>query len=63
MDLLAHLAKGKVFTKLDLREAYYMVWVKRGDEWKMVFNCPLGSYQFHVMLFTLQEAHGVHAAN
>lgn len=24
-DLLYHLAKGKVFTKLDLQEAYYQV--------------------------------------
>lgn len=27
-DLLAHLAKGRVFTKLDLHEAYYRVLVK-----------------------------------
>ncbi|XP_039197259.1 malonyl-CoA-acyl carrier protein transacylase, mitochondrial isoform X1 [Crotalus tigris] len=53
-DLLAHL--GRVFRKLDLREAYYRVRIKSGDEWKMAFNCPLGSYQFHVMPFGLQGA-------
>lgn len=45
-DMLAHLAKEKVFTKLDLREANYQVRIKAGDEWKMAFNCPLGCFQF-----------------
>lgn len=53
-NLLAHLAKGEVFTKLDLREAYYRVRIKQGDEWKTAFNCPLHSYQFRVIPFGLQ---------
>lgn len=52
-DMLGHLAKGKIFTKLDLREAYYQVRIKEGDEWKTTFNCPLGCYQFRVMPFRL----------
>lgn len=39
------LAKGEIFTKLDLREAYYRVRIKEGDEWKTSFNCPLRSFQ------------------
>ncbi|XP_060539018.1 uncharacterized protein LOC132709560 [Pantherophis guttatus] len=58
-DMLAHLAKGKVFTKLDLREAYYRVRIRAGDEWKTAFNCPLGSFQFKVMPFGLQGAPAV----
>ncbi|KAK9395445.1 retrotransposon-derived protein PEG10 [Crotalus adamanteus] len=58
-DLLTHLAKGSVFTKLDLREAYYRVRIKEGDEWKTAFNCPMGSYQFKVMPFGLQGAPAV----
>ncbi|XP_039182443.1 vomeronasal type-2 receptor 26-like [Crotalus tigris] len=50
-DLLAHLGMGHVFSKLDLCEAYYRVRIKSGNEWKMVFNCPLSSYQFRVMPF------------
>lgn len=45
-DLLSTLATGRIFTKLDLREAYYQVRIRPGDEWKITFNCPLGSYQF-----------------
>ncbi|XP_060545015.1 retrotransposon-derived protein PEG10 isoform X5 [Pantherophis guttatus] len=55
-DMLAHLAKGKVFTKLDLREAYYRIRIREADEWKTAFNCPLGSFQFKVMPFGLQGA-------
>lgn len=31
-DMLAHEVKGKIFTKLDLREACYQVQIKAGDE-------------------------------
>lgn len=55
-DLLATLATGQVFTKLDLWEAYYRVHIQPGDEWKTTFNCPLGSNQFQVMPFGLQGA-------
>lgn len=33
--------------------------IREGVEWKMAFNCPLGSYQFQVMLFGLQGAPAV----
>ncbi|XP_070790259.1 vomeronasal type-2 receptor 116-like [Pituophis catenifer annectens] len=55
-DMLAHLAKGKVFTKLDLCKAYYRIHIREGDEWKTAFNCPLGSFQCKVMPFGLQGA-------
>lgn len=58
-DLLAMLATGKYFTKLDLREVYYRVRIRQGDEWKTTFNCPLGSYKFWVMPFRLQGAPAV----
>lgn len=45
-NMLTYLAKGE-FSLLDLR-AYYRVYIKDGDEWKMAFNCPLGCFQFHV---------------
>lgn len=30
--------------------------INEGDEWKIAFNCPLGSFQFKVMMFDLQGA-------
>lgn len=58
-DLLAKLATGRVFIKLDLREAYYRIHIKPGDKWKTTFNCPMGSYKFNVMPFGLQGAPAV----
>lgn len=57
--MLAHLAKGRFFTKLDLREVYYRIRNKEGDEWKITFNCPLGCFQFRVLPFGLQRAPAV----
>lgn len=48
-DMLAHLAKGKIFAKLDLQDTYYWIQIKEGDEWKIVLNCPLGCFQFQVL--------------
>lgn len=48
-DILAHLGKGKISTKLDLREAYYRVRIKEGDEWKAAFNYTLGCFLFRVL--------------
>lgn len=42
--MLVHLAKGRIFTNLHLREAYYRVHIKVGDEWEAAFNCPLGCF-------------------
>lgn len=53
-DMLGHLAKGKNFMKLELRNS--LVRIKEDDDWKTAFNCPLGNYQFQVMLFGPQGA-------
>ncbi|XP_015282283.1 PREDICTED: RNA-directed DNA polymerase homolog, partial [Gekko japonicus] len=58
-DLLAEAAKGKFFSKLDLRDAYFCVCIKEGDKPKTTFNTPLGQFEYLVMPFGLQGAPGV----
>lgn len=45
------LSGAKFVTKLDPRNAYHLVRMREGDEWKMAFNTPTGHFEYLIVLF------------
>ncbi|KAL0186690.1 hypothetical protein M9458_018360, partial [Cirrhinus mrigala] len=50
---LEELRGAKVFTKLNLRSAYNLFHIRKGDEWKTAFVTPSGHYKYRVMPYGL----------
>ena len=55
-DILENIGTKKVFTKINLRWGYNNVRIKEGDEWKVGFTIPEGSFEPMVMFFGLMNS-------
>ena len=56
LELIDRLQGARYFTKLDLYEAYNLVRIVKGEEWKMAFRTRFGHYELKVMPFGLTNA-------
>ncbi len=56
LDQLSHV---KVVNKVDLRGAYNLMYIWKGDEWKIVFQTPYGHFEYVVMPFRLINAFAI----
>ncbi len=57
--LLDQLRTGKIFTKIDLREAYNLLKIRFGDEWKTAFRTHYRHFEYTVIPFGLTNAPAV----
>ena len=48
-----------VFSKLDLRNAYHLVRIREGEEWKTAFNTRTGHHEYLLIPFALTNAPAV----
>jgi hypothetical protein len=55
-DMFPKLGRAKIFTHLDLPDAYHLVRIRPGDEWKTAFRCKFGHFQYNVISFGLSNA-------
>jgi len=62
LDVLENIGMKKVFTKMDLRWGYNNVRIKEGDEWKVAFTTPEGSFEPTVMFFWLTNSPAIFQA-
>jgi hypothetical protein len=52
-EALDRLAKAKIYTKLDVKDAYHNLQIAEGDDWKIAFQTKYGLYEYLVMPFRL----------
>jgi hypothetical protein len=50
-EALTRLANAKIYTKLDIKDAYHNLRIAKEDEWKMAFWTRYGLYEYLVMPF------------
>jgi len=55
-DLLTSPAPARIYSKIDLKHAYHLVCIAKGDEPKTVFCTHYGLYKWQVMPFSLSNA-------
>ena len=55
-EILNRVNGATVFSKIDLKDAYYRIRIRPGDEWKTAFRTRYGQYEYLVMPFGLTNA-------
>jgi transposase InsO family protein len=55
-EIMDRVTGAKYFSKIDLKDAYYRLRIKAGDEWKTAFRTRYGHYEFLVVPMGLTNA-------
>jgi hypothetical protein len=52
-ETLDRFSGARFFIKLDLRDIYYYIRIRRGDEWKTAFRTRYRYFEYLIILFRL----------
>jgi hypothetical protein len=55
-EIMDRVNGAKVFSKIDLKEAYHQIRIHEGDEWKTAFRSRYGHFEYLVIPFGLTNA-------
>ena len=55
-EILDRVVGVKIYTKLDLQNAYQRIRIRKGDEWKTAFRMRYGHFEYLVLPFGLANA-------
>jgi hypothetical protein len=55
-QLISDLSRAHIFSKVDVRQGYNNIWIKKGDEWKATFKTKFGHWEPLVMFFGLTNS-------
>jgi hypothetical protein len=56
IEMLDRFLGAKIFTKLDLRDAYHCLRIRASDKWKIAFRIRYGHFKYLVIPFRLTNA-------
>jgi hypothetical protein len=55
-ELMDRLSGARYFTRLDIRDAYHRIRIRKSDQWKTAFRTRYGQFEYTVMPFGLTNA-------
>jgi hypothetical protein len=58
-ETLNRLNETAIYTKLDLKETYYRIRIKKGNEWKTAFKIRYGHFEYKVISFDLANTSAI----
>jgi hypothetical protein len=61
-EILNRLNGVIIYTKLDLKNIYYKIRIREGDEWKTIFKIRYGYFEYKIILFNFINASAIFQA-